>query len=156
MLIYCLSMPFRSGEQMFSPLLKSTGKLNVLITNIFITFAILTPCFYFIGKSPELMALAWLIGFTISYTITTARSCKAIGLSIVEKWRNITLPFVAGGIMLVLVYATGDYLQSSGIFEPVSLLIQILIGAVSYIGVLICIKRELVFELLSLVRGKLK
>lgn len=155
-MFYCLSMPLRSGYQMFSPLLKSSGKLNVMISNMCFTLMILIPCFYFMGTTPEKMALAWLTGFTLAYVVVTTRACRVIGLGVIEKWKNIVAPFIAGSAMFAGVYFLGVFMLSHNVI-PVGILgSQIAAGGMIYLTVLYCLNAELVGELQMLVRRKAK
>ncbi|MBU2979211.1 lipopolysaccharide biosynthesis protein [Alteromonas sp. C1M14] len=155
-LLYCLSMPFRSGFEMFSPLLKSSGNLNVMISNMFITLIILIPCFYFIGTTPEKMAIAWLVGYSFAYIITTARACNIIGLSLKDKWKNITAPVVAGVAMFAGVFWLGTLLSGSALFSVGILIAQVLTGAIIYLTILYFVNVEFIHELGALVRRKAK
>ena len=64
--LYCLSMPMRSLEQLFGPVLKSLNKMNLIIGNTVIFALILIPGF-FIGAryGGEGMAMSWIFSFFI-------------------------------------------------------------------------------------------
>ncbi|MEG3767662.1 lipopolysaccharide biosynthesis protein [Alteromonas sp. 14N.309.X.WAT.G.H12] len=155
-MLYCLSMPLRSGFEMFSPLLKSSGNLNIMISNMFITLVILIPCFYFIGTTPERMAVAWLVGYSLAYVITTTRACAVIGLSLKDKWRNITAPFIAGAVMFVGVYWLGTWLGTLNLFSIGIVIAQISAGGFIYLTILYFVNAKFISELSALVRRKVK
>jgi hypothetical protein len=147
-------MPFRSGYQLFAPLLKSANNLQVMISNMFITIAIMVPCFYFIGDSPVNMAFAWLVGYSICYVITTIRSCKVLGLSVKDLLMSSLHPCLAGALMFMLVFGAGEWMSTMDYPAILTLCAQILIGALSYAGVMYILNKSVVFESISLIKRK--
>lgn len=152
--LYCLSMPMRSLEQLFGPVLKSLNKMNVIILNTAIFAAILIPGFY-IGAQfgGEGMALSWLISFFVSFTITSFLSCRSINIPFSAFIGAVYKPHLIGICMLAGTWLLGQMLIAD--MSPwLVLAIQVVTGGVIYIGLSLLVARKESMELISLVKNR--
>ena len=152
--LYCLSMPMRSLEQLFGPVLKSLNKMNVIIVNTIIFAAILIPGFY-IGAQfgSGGMALSWLFSFFISFMIASYRSCRCLNIRFKRFIGAVYKPHLIGLCMLTATWWLGQYLMQS--MTPwLVFIIQVFTGGVIYTGLsLLCARKESM-ELINLVRNR--
>jgi len=152
--LYCLSMPMRSIEQLFSPVLKSLNKMNVILVNTAIYAAILIPGF-FIGAQygSQGMALSWLFCFLFSFMIASYRSCNALSIGFSKFIGSVYKPHVIGLFMLAGTWFLGQYLltmlPSLAVF-----IVQVVAGAAIYIGLSFIFARSETMETINLVRNR--
>ena len=107
--LYCLSMPLRSLEQLFNPVLKSLNKMNVILVNTAIFAIVLIPSF-FIGAQfgIEGMALTWFFSFSFSFYFVSKCSCRVLNIAYVNFLSAIYKPHLVGAVMMALCWVIGE------------------------------------------------
>lgn len=152
--VYCLSMPLRSLEQLFGPVLKSLNKMNVIIGNTIIFGITLIPAFLIGAQYGGVgLGMAWLLTFVFCFLVNAYRSCNALNISFKSCLSTIVMPHIIGLIMLGICFSLGLYLTNIVSLWMV-LVIQISIGALVYVGLTWLISRKDLQELLHLFRKK--
>lgn len=149
--VFILSvMPLRFSQELYSPALKSQRRVPELIrntlTNVSVMFvAIVVGCQYGVAG----LALAWTFGFPLSFTMILRRNARIFGITGRDLLSIMAPPAIAGALMLAAVFVIG----SAPLESPILLLgAQILSGIIVYIGVLLCISRSSLRELVDLAR----
>ncbi len=145
-------MPFRLLSNIFPPLLWGVGHPDTSATN-FLVAAMLMPLAFYAGTHWGVIGLAyaWLCTYPLVFFITAVRTCKVVGLDIVDYLLQMIRPVVAGIIMYATVYFLQFFVYgSSG--DWLYLLQLVALGAVAYGSAMMLIDRNGLRETLELVR----
>jgi O-antigen/teichoic acid export membrane protein len=152
--VYCLSMPIKSLEQLFGPVLKSLNKMNVIIGNTAIFGVVLVPSFLIGAQYGGVgLALSWLLTFFFCFIINAYRSCNAINISFKSCLSAIVMPHIIGLLMLVICFTLG-YCLTNVVSVWIILVVQVSIGAFVYMGLTWIISKKDLQELLHLFKKK--
>jgi teichuronic acid exporter len=146
-------MPFRLLSSIFPPLLWGTGNPATSASNFLVAALLMPVAFYFGSRWGVIgLAYAWLCMYPLVFFITAYRTCRKVGLGIVEYLLQMFRPVVAGMIMYTTVYflqgfaygAVGDWLYLSQL---------VLTGAITYGVAILLIDRNGMLETLQLIRS---
>jgi O-antigen/teichoic acid export membrane protein len=148
---YCIMMPFRTSHELFNPALKTLDKVRILISNEILILTVMCPLFYLLGeKGPLGLAFAWLTGYAFCFCIIAYRCCKALDVKLKEYGLSIYIPILAGMGMFICVYFTGQRMEALSISALATVGTQIVVGVITYVGLLTLLGKHLIKELLSL------
>lgn len=148
-----LVMPFRLMSNIFPPLLWGVGNPATSASN-FLIAAILMPLAFYAGSRWGVIGLAyaWLCMYPVVFLITAFRTCKIVGVDIVNYLLQMLRPVAAGMIMYATVYFLGGFVFGS-VGEWLYLLQLVAIGALAYGAAMLIIDRKGLRETLSLIRS---
>ncbi|MDH3591558.1 MAG: lipopolysaccharide biosynthesis protein [Planctomycetota bacterium] len=146
---------------LFSPLLSSIGKPGVAVKTMFVALVIMAPTFYFASRyGMRGLALGWLLGYPVVFTIIVAISCRAAKLSVARYFRA-WIPAVlctccmAAAVLVVHVAATSAGLNSREWGSAlVLLLLKTVAGAGTFAIVAMRSYGDQVRRLKSMLRGQ--
>lgn len=141
-------MPFRFSDELFNPALQGMGKLKHMITNAAILILIMFVSllagtkFGIIG-----LAYSWCGGFLLCYCILVTRNFKVFELGVKQFFTISYAPILSGFIMCTALY----FLESFIAVPPIiSIVLQVLIGSVFYIGSMLVLNKQALKEVLLL------
>lgn len=149
-MVILMVMPLRFSDELFYPALKSQRRVKHMITNVLFNITALSiGLFSFIHMGALGIAVAWAVSFPIAYMIVLIRNCKALSVS-VSSMLKILYPLLGTGLIMVgAVFGYKTYFPEVTLFN---LMIQVVIGAVTYVAALYVIKKTFFRELLGLLR----
>ena len=128
----CIIMPFRALSTLFAPMLHGIGRPDVSFVNVAIA-SVLMPLAFLIGVKWGVngICLSWVFGYALVFLIMSKRSLNILGMSLVDFFSNIRIPFIAALVMLIVVFGFKYYVAD--LLAPLSTtLLVILAGSVSY------------------------
>lgn len=143
-------MPLRFCMELFAPALKAQRLLKHLIINSLIASIIMLIAFL-LGSRYDVngLALAWSLGFPLAFVLTTSRNLSVLSLSWAQLLHSIKGPVLSGAFMLAAISGV-HYVSISNVY--LSLVIQIVIGGLSYVLCLRVLDKNSITEVLSLRR----
>jgi O-antigen/teichoic acid export membrane protein len=151
-MIILFVMPLRFSEELFNPALKSLRKVKHLLVNVLIMMVIILICLlYFMDMGATGLALAWGVGFPLSYLIIATRNCRSFKIPVTDILKSFRSPFIAGILMVVSVYLSKEWL--SAVVIP-NLLGQIAIGAVTFAASIWLLDKKSLVEMSAMLRNK--
>jgi len=141
-------MPFRFSDELFNPALQGVGKLKHMIINAAILICIMIISLLAGTKFGILgLAYSWCGGFLFCYCILVKRNFMVFGLGIKQFFTIGYPPAVSGFIMCLALF----YLEPFLVVSPIlSIVIQVLIGGVCYIGSMTVLNKQALKEILLL------
>ena len=148
-----LVMPFRLLSNIFPPLLWGVGNPGISASN-FLIAALFMPLAFFAGAHWGVIGLAyaWLCMYPLVFVITAFRTCRAVGLGLLEYFAQLVRPVFAGMIMYATVYFLGGFVfGSTG--EWLYLLQLVALGALAYFVAMLLIDRAGLRETVELIRS---
>lgn len=150
--VLCLIMPFRALGSLFSPMLNGLGKPRINFIYILLA-AILLPLSFLLGARHGFLglSLAWLFGYLIVFVISLVLSIRAIAARIYEYIANIVVILLSSSSMVGLLFLIKSLpLMTRSLSPPSLTCLLVLIGAASYLGMLLFLKPNVVYEVFSL------
>lgn len=151
-MIILFVMPLRFSEELFNPALKSLKKVKHLLGNVLIMLIIILLCLlYFIDMGANGLALAWGVGFPLSYLIIVTRNCRSFKIPVIDILKSFLSPFIAGVLMVVFVLLSKEWLSAVVISN---LLGQIAIGAVTFAASIWLLDKKSLMEMSTMLRNK--
>lgn len=152
--VYCISMPIKSLQQLFSPLMKATGHMKVVLSNTLLYGLILIPSFFVGAQFGGVgIAISWLAAFGFAFFLATYRSCRALNISFRHYLGSIYKVHLYGGVMAVACLLIGHYIDL--VHPLITLAIQVIAGALIYLGLIWIFSRGYLKELVEMFRGKI-
>ena len=151
--IMALAMPFMTLQILFSPATNAIGRSGIAL-RVAISGAVLLPIAFLIGiqRGTEGMAIAWLIAFPILTGVTAALSLPAIGVTATALLRAVAPGLLASAAMVLPVLLLDSALPP---MPPLARLATLaLTGAAAYLALLLLFARQLVEEIIDLVRTR--
>lgn len=145
-----LIMPLRMINNIMSIVLYGVGSANVALVNLIISTVLMIGAFYY-GLDWGIIGIcyAWIAMFPVVFLITTLRTMRTLDCSYLAFLMTAFKPFVAGLGMYMAVYSARLILP-----EELNLALQfsvlIVVGAITYIGIILAIADELRKEVLGL------
>jgi O-antigen/teichoic acid export membrane protein len=151
--ILSLIMPLRVLGNFMPNALQGIGRTDVVLKNSAIACLIM-PTAYLIGVNWGLIGLsyAWLFGAPLLFLDNTARSVRALGISLIDIFKCLWPGVVAGAIMYVTIIVARSLLFS-GVISPASLLTLVVVGAAAYMVASLLLNRAGSREVLGLLKG---
>jgi hypothetical protein len=146
-----LAMPFMTLQILFSPATNAVGRSGIAL-RVAVSGAVVLPIAFLIGIQLGVMgmAIAWLIAFPILTGVTAALSLPAIGVRARQLLLAIAPGLLASAGMVVPVLMLDSALPP---MPPVARLATlVLTGAATYLALLLLFARQLVGEIIALVR----
>ncbi|OMH25674.1 lipopolysaccharide biosynthesis protein [Motiliproteus sp. MSK22-1] len=141
-------MPLRFSDELFNPALKSQKKVRHLLINTSIMISVMFVAILIgVQYGAVGLALAWCFGFPVVYLINAWRNIHSLQIKLKEFVAVFTSPLLVGTAMLAVVFAT------KAVFDEVNvenLLLQILIGGITFIGLLFMADKKAILEIKSL------
>lgn len=127
-----LVMPFRLLSNVFPPLLWGVGSPAISASN-FLIAALLMPVAFYIGARWGVIGLAyaWLCMYPLVFLVTALRTCRKVGLGIVEYLLQMSRPVAAGMIMYATVYFMQGFAYGS-VGDWLYLLQLVTVGVLAY------------------------
>jgi len=143
-------MPFRFSDELFNPALQSMGKAKHMIVNITIMITIMLISLL-IGTQYGILGLAysWGAGFLVCYTILIKRNFSVFEIKMKQLFLISYAPILGGVIMCTMLYYTQGTL---GLNPLISVLLQIILGGISYISTIAIINRKILQEIMTLIK----
>ena len=140
--LLCIIMPFRALNALLAPMLFGIGRPDVNFVNVAIA-SVLMPLAFLIGVKWGVngICLSWVFGFAAVFLIMSKRSLNILGLSLVDFFSNIRIPFMAALVMLIVVFAF-KYQVANSLAPLSTIFLLILVGSVSYIFSVFIINRN--------------
>ena len=153
MQLLCLVIPIRMLSTIASPALTGKGRPDVSLKNLLIAF-FLMPTAFLIGIQWGLVgvAYAWLIAYPITFIIMQKHALKAIEVPVKPYLKEVSRPVIPGILMLLTVYSMRELLAGVDVNDIVALCLLIGSGAVSYLVAIYLLQRELLIEIVSMVK----
>lgn len=149
-MIILFIMPLRFSEELFNPAFKSQQKIKHLILNVCIMTAFLAGSILVGAQYGAIgLASAWACGFPLAYVWVVSRNSLELNIHYTRIVRLFVSPVLAGVAMLITVFVFKYYLVDINLL---SLTLQALLGALSFIAVLYLADKKSLQELISLVK----
>lgn len=148
--ILCLIMPLRGLRSLFAPMLNGIGRPDIEFYNVILT-AIIMPICFVIGIYWGLigLSLAWLIGYSGAFLITSNRCLKVVKLRMYHLVREVKKPFVFSVCMLLGVKVLSQYMVIVN-FISIGLISSTLAGVIIYCFLFFLFDRKSFNEYISL------
>jgi O-antigen/teichoic acid export membrane protein len=148
-----LVMPFRLLANVFPPLLWGVGSPRTSASNYALA-AVLMPLAFVVGAGWGVtgLALAWLAMYPVVFALVAWRTCRRVGVALLDYGRQFAAPLAAGLVMFGVVLWAGDRVPGEA-GDILHLLALVALGAVSYVGVMAMLAREALAETLSIARA---
>jgi O-antigen/teichoic acid export membrane protein len=147
-----LIMPLRMLNNIMSIVLYGIGSANVALVNLIISSVIMISAFY-VGLDWGIIGVcyAWITMFPVVFFITTFRTMRILDTEYLTFIKTTFKPFLAGIGMYMAVYATRlllpEELNSVLLFSTL-----IIVGALTYLAIILTIANELRIEVFGLLR----
>ena len=97
-------------------------------------------------------ALAWPLAYPLIYLLSNHLTCRAVGVGAWVGVKPVLAPIGAGTVMLGAVWLVRAGFEAEELPAAALLVIEVLVGAATYLGVLWLMARSLLREALDLVR----
>lgn len=149
--ILAVIMPIRMISTIVPPVLWGLGDPKISAGNFAIAAAIMVPAFLVGAQGgPVGLAISWAAAYPIVFVITIYRVAKVVGSRLRDLLGEMVKPILcATGMYASVVVSEPVLVDSAGTF--VTLLQQIIVGAVAYASLIYIIHRQVVSEVLDLV-----
>lgn len=147
-----LIMPFRMLSHITSPVLRGIGRADVALVNYILFFVIMTSAFY-VGTDWGILGVcyAWVSVFPLVFLIAAFRTMRTIDAPLLAFLKTMFKPLLAGTGMYLAVYSARivlpDGLNSVLLFSTL-----IIVGAATYIAIILATADELRQEVLGLLK----
>ena len=134
------------------PVLHALGRPDIGV-KILVFACVIMPISILIGVQWGLLgvSIAWLIAYPIQFYITLRLSLPLIDMKISEYISQIMPPILISLIMFGLVFGAKLIMPDNYAGTITELILCIVVGVISYTGLIYLVKRDLVDELLMLV-----
>jgi len=148
--VISLVMPLRTINTFLPNAILGLGRFDIVLKNVVLSFAVVVVAFM-VGVQWGLggLSLAWLVCVPVAFLITMRMNMKVLGTPMNSFFISMGRPAIAA----ILMYGA-IYLCRSTIFSAVSdlpkLILSIVVGFVSYVGLIMAINRKGFNELIGL------
>jgi teichuronic acid exporter len=153
MQILALTIPLQQLNALNTPALFGIGRPDVNVGNLMIAIVMMPAAFVFGSRwGVTGVAFAWLLAYPFYFAIVLLRSLPVLMVPF-RSFFDAVWPSALSAVLMLVVVALGQFsLQELGAGPVVVLLASILIGAVAYVTTIWVMRKELLAEVLSLVR----
>jgi len=151
--LLCLILPLKALSPVLPPAVFAIGRPAVNLVNMMITSVLMTAAFL-VGVRAGIIGvcLAWLVAYPVVFGITTIRCLRVLGLSTGRYLAEMGFPLFAGSLMLASVSLLERTLVTP---RPLySLILLIICGMVSYLGLVQIFKKEQYAEIRNFLRSR--
>lgn len=152
-----LILPFRASQELMDPAFEASGRPLDAFKNWLIVLSILAPMLYIGALYGGIIGMcwAWVIGIPVTYIITSWRAIKYLQLPARSYIGAVLRPLFAATVMFAAIHLL-RYLVGEAIPDLPLLILEVAIGAVTFLAMawLVC-RRELfhLFELGKQLKG---
>ncbi|HHS84011.1 MAG TPA: lipopolysaccharide biosynthesis protein [Gammaproteobacteria bacterium] len=152
-----LILPFRASQELMDPAFEASGRPLDAFKNWLIVLSILAPMLYIGALYGGIIGMcwAWVIGIPVTYIITSWRAIKYLQLPARSYIGAVLRPLFAATVMFAVIHLL-RYLVGEAIPDLPLLILEVAIGAVTFLAMawLVC-RRELfhLFELGKQLKG---
>jgi teichuronic acid exporter len=138
-------------NNIMSIVLYGVGSANVALVNLIISTILMIGAFYY-GLDWGIIGVcyAWIAMFPVVFLITTLRTMRTLECSYLAFLMTAFKPFLAGLGMYMAVYSTRLILPVD-LNLAVQFSVLIVVGAITYIAIILAIADELRKEVLGLI-----
>ncbi|MPW31650.1 oligosaccharide flippase family protein [Agarivorans sp. B2Z047] len=148
--IMLMIMPLRFSEELFNPALKSLKKVNHMLVNLCFMVVIMFISIMIAARYGATgLALAWLCGFPIAYLIVAWRNSQTLNTQFSQFVKLLLAPMLSGAAMFAVVYGAKSFIEADIV---VALLLQIILGGITYLGLMLLLDRASIKEVLSMLK----
>ena len=150
--VISLVMPLRTLNTFVPNAILGLGKFDIALKNVALSFAIFVVAFM-IGVQWGLtgLCLAWLVCMPIASLITMRINMKVLGTPMNSFFISMARPAIAAFVMYCIVSLCRSTVLSS-VSDLPKLALGIIVGFISYVGVIMAIDRKGVNELIGLLQ----
>lgn len=151
----CIAAPFRFFLELLSPVLMVKGHpekifQNITLTTIVMVIGYFLATYYF--DTPAMLAAVWLCVYPLLVIQAIFKFSSVLGVSALQLLKGLAPIFTAGLLMLAAVgFTSYELVDTTPLW--MLLVLEILLGAVVYLGVIFVLQRETIKEVFTLVKS---
>ncbi len=120
-----------------------------LANSIFLPFSFYIACL----NGFKVLPLPWLTVYPVISLIWTLVTLRKIDISVLKYFRNLLTPFIATAVMLIGVLGSRYIFKPLSVNSTMSLLLEILVGTIFYLGYLLLFERNTLISIRNLRKG---
>jgi len=152
--LLCIIMPLRMLGTLFAPVFQGLGDVKITLVNNLIIFVVMVFAFCIgIKWGVSGICIGWVLGYSAAFAAICRRSLLVLRISIRAFLSSMEVPFIAGLCMVVLLLAIKQHVNIIG-YSYLLLGMCILIGGVVYVGLIFMMSRDLLREILTLLKRR--
>jgi len=139
---------------LFAPVFQGLGDVKITLVNNLIIFVVMVFAFCIgIKWGVSGICIGWVLGYSAAFAAICRRSLLVLRISIRAFLSSMEVPFIAGLCMVVLLLAIKQHVNIIG-YSYLLLGMCILIGGVVYVGLIFMMSRDLLREILTLLKRR--
>ncbi len=153
--LLALVVPLRLLNTVTPTVLFSIGRADVALQNSILALLLLGPAFALAAARGTVIdvCLVWVLVYPAYYLVCLYRALPRVGVRLVDYLAELA-PFAAAAFLMLGVVRLGASLpQVAALDALLSLPLMILLGALTYVGLLWIVARQRLLEFLQLVRN---
>ncbi len=145
-MLFCATLPLRAVWTLLARTAVGIGRPDISFSNQLLWLVIVLPAIVW-GATVgiEAVAIGWAATFPLLFAIASQRIAKALEIPLGAILRPIVAPAIAGASMVAMVFAAA-HLVGGRLPSPVLLLLEVVLGAATYVGTLWLVGRKVFYE----------
>lgn len=153
LMLLSMMVPLRLLNSTTPTLLFALGRSDIAAQNSFVALLLLAPGFAIATQFGALfeVCLVWIFLYPVYFVFCLLRVLPRIGVGMGEYIREISMAAFSAVCMFAAVRTGAAAISSAGVADVLALAMQIVLGAVVFVGLMLLLARERLLELRRLI-----